>query len=269
MIFQSQASIRGIATPSVGKSVYNHETDERLKSCKESQSAIGRDQRIKTEKSGADKLRYSLANVSFFCHFLLNLFARLCGMTGNNDVYSSDDVLLAFDAPAFVRRALQVEAAWNGLLEHCRRERNRLLELPRIRLARFLKLLDSWPAGSSAICRPDDLAYLEGLNREWKPQLRSRVAPARNAAQITRALAELASSFERFNRRMKKWLYDIDLEPINRIRDGYNRYYLLEKECALRSARLAQQGFVPLEFVRIEDLLERFPLLRVPEVLRA
>ena len=186
-------------------------------------------------------------------------------MTNRSDVYDSDDVLLAFDAPAFVRRAIAVEAAWGGLLERCRHERNRLLELPRIRLARFLKLLESWPAGPSAICSPDDLAYLTALNREWKPHLRSRVLPARSAGQITRALAELASSFESFNRRMANWLGEIDLEPVNRLRDGYNRHYLLEKECALRSARLAQQGFVPLEFVRIEDLFERFPLLRIPE----
>jgi len=173
-------------------------------------------------------------------------------------------MLLAFDAPAFVRRALAVEAAWNGLLEMCRRERVRLLELPRIRLGRFLTLLRSWPADPFAICRPDDLAYLETLYQEWKPGLRSRVPPARSAAQIAGALAELASSFDRFNRRMKKYLSGIDLEPINRIRDGYNRYYVLEKECALHSARLAHQGFVPLSLVRREDLLAKFPLLRIP-----
>jgi hypothetical protein len=189
-------------------------------------------------------------------------------MTGNNEVHSSEEMLLAFDAPAFVRRALEVETAWNTLLEVCRHERARLLELPRIRLARFLKLLGSWQEGTFAVCRPEDRAYLETLNHEWKPRLRSRVPPARSAAQIAGALAELASSFERFNRRMKKYLTDIDLGPINRRRDGYNRYYLLEKECALRSASLAQQGFVPLEPVRLEDLLERFPMLRVPEVFR-
>jgi len=168
-------------------------------------------------------------------------------MPGSNDAYSSEDMLLAFDAPAFVRRALLVESSWNGLLEKCRRERERLLEVPRIRLGRFLKLLQLWPEGATAICRPDDLAYLESLNQEWNPRLRSRVTPARSAGQIAKALAELAASFERFNRRMKKYFSEIDLEPINRIREGYNRHYLLEKECALRSARLAQEGFVPLD----------------------
>ncbi len=183
------------------------------------------------------------------------------------DIHSSDDILLTFDAPAFVRRAMQVEAAWNAILEVCRRERERLLELPRIRLARFLKLLHSRQEETISICHADDLAYLSALNQEWQPRLRSRVPPARSTAQIAQALAELAASFERFNRRMRNFLSDLDLEPINQLRDGYNRCYLLEKECALRSARLARQGFVPLSPVRVEDLLERFPLLRIPETI--
>ena len=71
-------------------------------------------------------------------------------------------------------------------------------------------------------------------------------------------------SFQRFNERWSKYLHEVDLGPINRLRDGYNRYYLLEKECALWSARIAQSGFVPLNFVTTADLLKEFPLPRVP-----
>src|SRR5438045_1835289 len=118
-------------------------------------------------------------------------------MAGNNDPRSDDDMLLSFDAPAFVRRAWQVEAAWNGLLEACRSERELLLEMPRMRLARFLKLLQTRPLGPSGICSAQDFAYLSALHQEWKPRLRSAVKPARTDADHARALSELCRSFER------------------------------------------------------------------------
>jgi hypothetical protein len=158
----------------------------------------------------------------------------------------------------------QVEIAWEGLQAVCRRERERLLEMPRMRLGRFVMLRESW-SKDLQICRVDDQAYLEGLHQEWKPRLRSVVKPARTEAAVVQALADLARSFARFNRRWLAYLGELDLQPINQLRDGYNRFYVLEKECALRSARLAREGFVPLAPVRVEDLLERFPVLRVPE----
>jgi hypothetical protein len=176
-------------------------------------------------------------------------------------------MLLAFDAPAFVRRAMQVEAAWEAVLAVCRRERERLLEMPRLRLARFLALSQSLPPGSGQSCHANDLAYLEGLREEWQPRLRSAVKPARSEADVGRALAELSRSILRFNRRWLAFVRELDLQPANQLREGYNRYYLLEKECALRSARLAREGFVPLAPIGVEDLLEKYPLLRVPELI--
>jgi hypothetical protein len=188
-------------------------------------------------------------------------------MSGNKDPFSEDEMLLAFDAPAFVRRAMQVEAAWEALLAVCRRERDRLLEMPRMRLARFRALNQSRPPGTGQFCLASDLAYLEALHQEWQPRLRSAVKPPRFKADVGRALAELSRSFLRFNRRWLAFVKELDLNSVNQLREGYNRHYLLEKECALRSARLAREGFVPLASVRIEDLLERFPLLRVPEMI--
>jgi hypothetical protein len=186
-------------------------------------------------------------------------------MPSRDNPVSDDGMLMAFDAPAFVRRAMQVEAAWDGLMAVCRRERERLLEMPRLRLARFRLLCNSRPPGSGRSCPPDDLAYLEELHRVWQPRLRCAVKPARSQADVAHALAELSRSFLRFNRRWLAFVRELDLRPVNQLREGYNRYYLLEKECALRSARLAREGFVPLPPVRIDDLLERFPLLRVPK----
>src|SRR5262245_18318782 len=95
------------------------------------------------------------------------------------DPFAGDVILLSSDAPAFVRRSMNVEAAWDALLAVCQRERARLLEMPRMRLARFVVLSDLAGADPAAICRPDDLNYLLDLHREWKPRLRSPVKRAR------------------------------------------------------------------------------------------
>ena len=56
----------------------------------------------------------------------------------------------------------------------------------------------------------------------------------------------------------------MDLSAVNELRKGYNRYYVLEKECAVRSARIARQGFAPLPPLTTGDLVAQFPLLPVP-----
>jgi hypothetical protein len=173
-------------------------------------------------------------------------------------------VMAGFDAPAFLRRARRTEVAWNDLLERCRHKRAHLLEMPRLRLARFFKLTASWLPVPPDICLAADLPYLEELHREWKPQLRSIVRPARTASEINQALADLARSFERFNRRWLEFVNEVDLAHVNELRDGYNRFYVLEKECALFSSRIARDGFVPLPPAELKDVLEAFPLLKVP-----
>lgn len=40
---------------------------------------------------------------------------------------------------------------------------------------------------------------------------------------------ELADSVRRFNARWQQFLAALDLDPVNDLIDGYNRYYLLER----------------------------------------
>ena len=61
-------------------------------------------------------------------------------MPGDENPQNGDEVMYAFDAPAFVRRAREVEDAWNMLLDRCRHARGRLLEMPRMRLAKLFAL---------------------------------------------------------------------------------------------------------------------------------
>ena len=80
---------------------------------------------------------------------------------------------------------------------------------------------------------------------------------------VATAVYGLEGGLERFNRRWQEYLGRVDLSLVNALRDGYNRFYVLEKECAVGSIRLARQGFQPLLPLCPEDLLGLFPLLPV------
>ncbi len=136
--------------------------------------------------------------------------------------------------------------------------------MPRLRLGRFVRLSESGPPVTAEICAPADLLYLQELHREWQPRLRTVVRSARTAAEIIHALSDLVRSFERFNRRWLEFVNEIDLAHVNELRDGYNRFYVLEKECALFSSRIAREGFVPMRPAELNDVLDAFPLLKVP-----
>jgi hypothetical protein len=92
---------------------------------------------------------------------------------------------------------------------------------------------------------------LEILHSELNPRPRSEVAPTTSMRSLRRALGKLAESIERFNRRWLAYLPSVDLSAV------------LEKECAVRSSRLAQQGFRPLKPLTLEDLQALLPPLPV------
>jgi hypothetical protein len=174
--------------------------------------------------------------------------------------------LVACDTPAFIRRARDVELAWDVLFENCRQKREVLLQFPRMRLAMFFALSETWTSIPSSVCRADDVDYLEKLRREWSPRLRIQVAPAKSASEIRRIMTQLASSFQRFNEGWSEYLLEVDLKRINSLREGYNQYYVAEKECAMWSSEVAQQYFEPLPLLTANDLLQTFPLLQIPVI---
>ncbi len=93
--------------------------------------------------------------------------------------------------------------------------------------------------------------------------MRIPIAATSSTRRLRRALKELCASLEVFNRRWQAWLTGLDLTHINQLRDGYNRYYLIEKECALRSARVAREGFVRLAPLTLDDVRALLPALAV------
>lgn len=164
-----------------------------------------------------------------------------------------------FDAPAFARRGVELDGALARLRARCRREREAMLEMVRLRLRQWAAAATGPADFSDAFAAPiDGLWPLAGLVAPaWAP----RPAPRRVRRTIAR---DLVASVERFDRRWARFLDGLDLAPLNRLVDQYNKNYVFEKECVLGSARLAARYFEPRRPLGVEDLLEEFPPLPVP-----
>src|SRR5690606_6637096 len=90
------------------------------------------------------------------------------------------------DAPAFARRGRDVEGSWRTLLEECRRLRDPLLDLVRLRLGTLHALLDgNWSAMRPLVREDVDLQTIAQLHEEHQPQLRIPVAST-SAAKVIR-----------------------------------------------------------------------------------
>jgi len=174
--------------------------------------------------------------------------------------------LAQYDVPAYVRRAQQVEDAYDQLVARCRQQREQWLTFVRTRLGRLHALAGSWDRLEKCLANEKELHMLQRLHADLAPQLRLPVLRTSSDRVLRRAVMELTESIERFNRRWHEFLKKIDLTQVNELRAGYNRYYLLEKECAMRSARLARQGFVLLSPLSVDELAALLPALPVPRL---
>ncbi len=174
--------------------------------------------------------------------------------------------LAQYDAPAYVRRARAVQDAFDALLGRCRLRRDELLKMVRIELGTLHALADGWHNLLPSLVDADQIEVLERLHAELRPRLRVPVSRTSSASRLRRSLRTLAEAIGRFNRRWAEFVSGLDLGKINELRDGYNRYYLLEKECAVRSPRLARQGFHPLKPLTTDDVLALLPPLPVPRL---
>jgi hypothetical protein len=170
------------------------------------------------------------------------------------------ELLGLFDAPAFARRGLDLEHALARLDARCRREREAMLAMVRLRLKQWAAVASGPESADEVFARRID--GLWSLADAEAPAWADRPAPARKLRSVAR---ELVASVERFNRRWERFLDGLNYEPVNGLIERYNRYYLLEKECTLRSARLAAQHFEPRPPVSSQSMGERHPMLPVPE----
>jgi len=170
-----------------------------------------------------------------------------------------------YGGPAYVRRVQRLEEAQEQLFQCCRKQRDKCLREAQAQLRRLASLVGEWE--SLRPWRKEDASgdVFSRLQELLAVSPRFR-AQSGTGWGIGGALRSLAGSLESFNQRWRTFLHKQDLKPINALRDGYNRYYVLEKECALRSARLARAGFQMLEPLTVLELLDRFPLLPVPRL---
>jgi hypothetical protein len=170
-----------------------------------------------------------------------------------------------FDVPSFARRGQDLESSLARLQGRCERMRAEMLEMVHLRLRQW----------AGAATGPDDWSdtFAEPVAPLWAlsgasepPQWANQAASIRRRRALAR---DLTASVERFNRRWTQFVKGLDLGPVNRRIEGYNRYYLLEKECALGSHRLAARLFRPVDPLSVDDLIARHPPLPAPRPIEA
>ncbi|QEH37278.1 hypothetical protein OJF2_58650 [Aquisphaera giovannonii] len=172
-----------------------------------------------------------------------------------------NELLGMFDLPAFARRGQDMEYSVRQVHDRCRNRRGEYLEMVRMRLRQWAAVAQGPGDWEAAFTAPID--ELWRLADAQPPRWADRPASLR----LRRAAArDLAASVRRFNDRWRQLVASLNLGPANRIIDHYNRYYLLEKECVLGSARLAARYFTPIPPFSHEMLLETYPPLPQPEL---
>ena len=185
----------------------------------------------------------------------------------NDDDRVAQRVLGHYDAPAFIHRARRVQEALDHLLTRCRQQREQWLTMPRLHLGMLKSLAGDWHRLQPWLLNEDQIVLLRELEIELAPRLRIRIEPTSSERKLQQALRVLRDNLETFNRRWLDFISTVDLTQVNEARDGYNRYYLLEKECAMRSPRLARQGFERLECFTIGELMTMLPILPIPKLI--
>jgi hypothetical protein len=175
-----------------------------------------------------------------------------------------NEALARYDGPAYLRRARRVQTSYDELLDRCRRQREEWLGMVRVRLGHLRALAGSWEVLAPCLADERQVGLLEELCAALEPRLRVRIDPTTSARTLRQALARLGESAERFNQRWRTFVRGLDLGALNAERADYNRYYLIEKECAVRSPFIARQGYRPLDPVTHDELLTALPPLTVP-----
>jgi hypothetical protein len=183
--------------------------------------------------------------------------------TFDSDIETEVKELLGlFDLPAFARRGQDLEITLQRLHERCRLTRGQMLEMVRLRLRQWSRAVTGPDAQSAVFTR--SIEPLWPLSAAEAPKWARSPAPTRRQRQIA---ADLIAAVLRFNRRWAQYLDRLSLEPTNNVIDQYNRYYVLEKECVMGSARLAARHFTPVPAITTSALLNDHPTLPVPALL--
>lgn len=167
-----------------------------------------------------------------------------------------------FEVPAFARRGQEIESFLTRLHARCERERDGTLDMVRLRLKQW-----------AAAARADDWSrvFVAPIDHLWPMTQAEPPTWVESPVSSWRLRAigrDLVVSIERSNRRWEHAIDSLRFDSYNTLVEQYNRYYLLEKEIVLGSARLASRHFTPKQRLGPENLREWFPLLPLPELKR-
>jgi hypothetical protein len=192
------------------------------------------------------------------------------------------DILGHYDTPAYVRRGTQLANARAQVFQMCQSARDEHLCLVRAHWRTIRRSVSDCRELRNELATEHDyelVCNLEVALSTHGSYAASTTSIAESAYESVarqrrpfrlfgqRAnLRALVKSIEWFNRRWSRFLAAFDLRGVNRLVTDYNRYYLLEKECAMRSARLAARGYVPARQITHDELIERYPFLAVPRL---
>jgi hypothetical protein len=171
------------------------------------------------------------------------------------------EIMGLFDLPAFARRGQDLEYSLRRVHVRCREQREEFLEMVRVRLRQW----------SRVAAGPGDWqeVFVEPIDSLWAhvgsepPTWSDRTVPVRRRRVAAR---DLKASVDRFNERWRQFLESLNLGPTNDVIDQYNKYYVLEKECVVGSARLAARYFSPVPLLTPDSLLGDYPTLPVPQL---
>ena len=167
------------------------------------------------------------------------------------------------EEPSFIARGRAPEIALEGLLRGCAAKRQEMLVWPKMHLANLAQRVGgNWSRLAHLLAKLDSVPMLEALYEQMPTD---KLMPKYLFTTDRRLLITFLESSDRFNRNWQQYLQSLDLEPVNRPRRDYNRYYLLEKSCAFGNERHAE-GFEPLQMISYEYLERRFPSLALPSL---
>ncbi len=169
------------------------------------------------------------------------------------------------EEPSFLRRAKAVQDAWEDLLERCQSHRDEKLRGVRMHLGNLARQLNGdWSRLATLLADERQVSEFGALYDQWKPRLPAVIKSTSPWSTIRSSLVGFVDSVDRFNGAWLKYLRNVDLADVNRLRSDYNKFYPIEKAAAFDSEDLARLGFTPLELATVEHLHEKFPPLELP-----
>jgi hypothetical protein len=169
------------------------------------------------------------------------------------------------DPPAFLRRGMSVVDAENRVRRQCETAREEMLFAVKLRLRAWNRLTTDRESIRRSMSAEATAAVARLNESSYGPdESKVSIEPTGWPVFAGRRWIALVAAVEDFNRNWRRFIDAFPLDDLHRAIDGYNRYYVLEKECAVRSIHTARRGFTPRTKPTNVDLLGEFPPLETP-----